>query len=357
MALREGLTERGHEVKIITPRPRKHAQPPDDGIIFFGTSTDFRTLTFTETTSQVSSTADAEEIDALLGAEQFDILHFHEPWNPLLSRQLLQRSTSVNIATFHAKVSEAMSTRVLLKIVYPYLKSVMQYLHVLTAVSNSGAEYVAGMTNMPITIIPNGIDLSKYKEAPHQAVPEDPTILYIGRLEKRKGAIYLLQAFRILQQDFPGAKLLIAGDGPERERLELLAEDLKLSNVTFLGFISEELKLQLMAEADLFCSPAVSGESFGIVLLESMAVGTVTVAGNNPGYADLMEGVGGLSIVNPLDTAEFARRLALLLREPDLRKLWQEWAREYVQQFDYPNVIDQYESLYKEALKEHGKAA
>jgi glycosyltransferase involved in cell wall biosynthesis len=85
-----------------------------------------------------------------------------------------------------------------------------------------------------------------------------------------------------------------------------------------------------------------------------MATGTVAVAGNNSGYADLMQGIGALSIVNPEDTAEFARRLDLLLHEPALRDLWQAWAEKYVKQFNYSHVVDQYEALYNEALEQYG---
>lgn len=354
LALKSGLEERGHKVKIITPTPRGHANDPHPDVIFVGTSTDFRTLSFSDTTSQVSSQVDNEQIDAMLAKEKFDILHFHEPWMPLLSRQLLSRSKSVNIGTFHAKVTDSTLSRSILKMVNFYLNSVMKYLHVLTAVSDSGAEYVSTMTDQPITIIPNGIDLEKYSHAPAKKKDAEKTILYIGRLERRKGAKYLLQAFQIFSQSNPDVRLIIAGDGPDREKLEILAEDLKLKNVSFLGFISEDLKLKLLSEADLFCSPAIFGESFGIVLLEAMATGTITIAGNNSGYSDLMQDIGALSIVNPTDIDEFARRLDLMHNQPDLRKLWQNWAKDYVKQFSYPNVIDKYEELYKDALKQHG---
>lgn len=353
LALKSGLDERGHEVRIITPKPRKneHIEQPKD-VIFMGTSTDFRSPA--HTTTQVSSTHDNEEIDEILTKERFDVLHFHEPWVPLLSRQLLQRSKAVNIATFHSKVPETLMTRTVIKVVNPYMRSVMKYLHELTAVSHSGAEYAASMTDQPITIIPNGIDLSKYSTLPDVQPAAGGMILYIGRLERRKGVKYLLQAFQVLSQDNPDLQLVIAGDGPDREKLELLADDLKLHNISFLGFVSEELKLELLAKTDLFCSPAIFGESFGIVLLEALATGTVCVAGNNSGYQDVMQGVGGISIVNPQDTEEFARRLNLLLHEKSLRTLWQKWADGYVKQFDYPHVVDQYEELYKEALKQHG---
>ncbi len=356
MALKDGLEQRGHTAKIITPQPRKNdSQPPKD-VIFAGTSVDFRTLSFSDTTSQVSSTADNEKIDAMLAKEKFDILHFHEPWMPLLSRQLLQRSKCVNVGTFHAKVTTAMTSRAILKVVAPYLKSVMKYLHVLTAVSDSGAEYAADMTDQPITIIPNGIDLNKYGKKPgtKSSGKKRPMILYIGRLERRKGARYLLNAYQLFSQDNPDAELLIAGDGPDRDRLEMMADDLKLKNISFLGFISEELKMELLAKADLFCSPAVTGESFGIVLLEAMSMGAVTIAGNNSGYIGVMRDVGGISIVNPEDTEEFARRLDLLMHQKPLRELWQKWAADYVKQFDYPRVVEQYEELYKDALKQYG---
>lgn len=353
LALKTGLEARGHKVKIITPQPRKNGLKPPKDVIFVGTSVDFRTLSFSDTTSQVSSTADSDKIDAMLAEESFDVLHFHEPWMPLLSRQLLQRSTCVNIGTFHAKVTTAMTSRAILKVVAPYLKSVLKYLHVLTAVSSSGAEYAADIVNQPITIIPNGIDLSKYRKRP-AAKKGRPMILYVGRLERRKGARYLLKAFQLFSQDNPDVELVIAGDGPDRERLEMMADDLKLRNVSFLGFVSEELKMELLGKADLFCSPALFGESFGIVLLEAMATGTVSIAGNNSGYVDLMQGVGGISLVNPEDTDEFARRLELLMHEKPLRDIWQKWAADYVKQFNYPHVVEQYEELYLDAIKQYG---
>lgn len=355
LALRDGLLERGHEVKLITPKPRGHEEVTEaKDTIMVGTSTDFRS--FAKTTAQVSSTADNDMIDAILSREKFDILHFHEPWIPLLSRQLLQRSTSVNIATFHSKVPENLMARTIVKVVNPYMKSVMKYLHVLTAVSESGAEYAAGLTEQPITIIPNGIDLTKYTRPARRKRSGEKTLLYIGRLEGRKGLKYLLQAFQLFEQTNNNVRLLIAGDGPEREKLELLAEDLKLNKVDFLGYVSEELKLKLLQEADLFCSPAIYGESFGIVLLEAMATGTVALAGNNSGYSDLMQDVGALSIINPQDTREFARRMDTLMNQAEIRNLWQAWADGYVRQFSYPKIVDQYEDLYRDSLEQYGGA-
>lgn len=350
----KGLTALGHEVRIITPQPR------DDGdhyekknVIFVGNAADFRSPF--ATTAQFSASVDPEEIDNILEREKFDILHFHEPWVPVLSRQIAARSKAVNIATFHAKLPETMMSRTVAKVVTPYTKSELKYFHALTAVSDAAAEYVGSLTNEPVTIIPNGINLAHFQLPRKYKKPANglKTILYIGRLERRKGVKYLLKAYEQLTATDPDVQLLIAGDGPDREKLEATAEDLGLANVTFMGFVSDEVKLELLHTADLFCAPALYGESFGLVLLEAMACGLVTIAGNNTGYSGVMQETGALSLINPRDSEEFARRLKLLLNEETLRKEWQSWAKQYILQFDYPQIIKRYEDLYNYMLKHH----
>lgn len=351
-ALQEHLAARGHTVKIITAQPRQKRKIDTSNIIFLGTSIDLRWPN--QTTAPFSSTIDTEAIEQVMDVEKFDILHFHEPWVPALSRQILARSQSVNIATFHAKVPETIVNRTLALVITPYMQTVLSDLHELTAASEPAAEYVRSLTDRPVTIIPNGINLAHFRRAQRAEPMQQKTILYVGRLEGRKGLRYLLMAYQLLAQDLPDIRLVIAGNGPERRRLEFMTQELELPNVEFLGYISEEQKVELLASSDLFCSPAIYGESFGIVLLEAMASGLVTVAGNNSGYASVMQGLGAVSLVNPRDTPEFARRLKLLLTEPKLRALWQSWARQQVQQYSYSAVVDQYEALYKRALRKHG---
>lgn len=348
------LLSRGHEVYVITPQPREYdaESAKRKNIIFVGSAADFNSPL--HTTIQVSAGLN-DDIDNMLEHHNFDILHFHEPWVPVLSRQILTRSNTVNVATFHANIPKTMMSRTVVKVVTPYTKSVLKYIHKFTAVSDAAAEYVCTLTEQPVAIIPNGIDLDRYKAPARRADKrKHKTIFYVGRLEGRKGVKYLLQAFALVQEKDPETSLIIAGDGPEREKLEMLADDLKLRNVTFAGYISEEEKLKYMKDADLFTAPALYGESFGIVLLEAMASGLVTVAGDNPGYSSVMQGLGTISLVDPKDSDEYARRLHLLLNEPDLRKLWRAWAADEIKQYSYPNVVSQYEEIYDQALKNHG---
>ncbi|HZM63541.1 MAG TPA: glycosyltransferase family 4 protein [Candidatus Saccharimonadales bacterium] len=343
------LLERGHDAYIITPLPREGVEP-EDKMIFIGGSADFSAL---GTTGQVSAGVN-ETIDEVLEEYQFDILHFHEPWVPMISLQILSRSNTINVATFHAKLPETMMSRTISKVVTPYTKSVLKYIHELTAVSEAAADYVCSMTERSVAIVPNGIDLSFYKPPVRRSDNrKNKTIFFVGRLEPRKGVKYLVQAFHLLQQKQPDAQLVIAGDGPDRERLEDLVFDLELKNVEFVGYITNEEKRRYLQTADLFCAPALHGESFGIVLLEAMACGLVTVAGDNPGYASVMQGLGAVSLVNPKHAAEFARRLELLLTQGDLRAIWRAWAADDVMQYDWNRIIEQYELIYTEARKKH----
>lgn len=343
------LEKRGHVVVIITPQPKEPYHDDGRRVTFLGTAADFRTPL--NTTSQFSASMLTDEIDSLLEREKFDILHFHEPWVPVLSRQILSRSQAANVATFHAKLPETLMSRTLTKVITPYTKPLLRHIDVFTAVSGAAAEYLLTLADVPVDIIPNGIDIKHFKKPNTTATrSKQRTVLYIGRLEHRKGVRYLLEAFQMLQQREPDTRLLLAGDGPDREKLEELSEELELKHVEFLGFIDEHTKLQLLHTADLFCSPALFGESFGIVLLEAMASGLVTVAGDNPGYESVMQGLGKLSLVNPKDTSLFAHRLQLLLFDEDLRALWKKWAKDYVKQYDYTKIVDRYEAAYERAL-------
>lgn len=355
LALQAELSKRGHTVKILTPQPRSYEGEQPENVIFLGGSRDMKSPL--HTTVQVSAAGNTDRIAEVLEAEQFDVLNFHEPWIPILSRQILAKSNAINVATFHARLPDTRMSKTIEKVITPYTRSVLKSLHCLTAVSDAAAQYVSQLTDAEVTIVPNGIDLRKYQPKPASKTKE-PTIFYIGRLEKRKGVKYLLKAFALLQETLPEAQLIIGGDGPDREKLEELAQTLELKNVRFLGFVEEADKLALLQSSTVMCSPALYGESFGIVLLEAMACGTPAVAGDNPGYQSVLKDRGQLSIVNPRHSADFARRLELLLTDKGLQASWNQWAAEYVRQFDYPNVVDQYEALYKKACKKasHGKA-
>lgn len=350
-ALRQELISKGNQAIILSPRPRAYQEQPPEGVVFVGSAAKVKSF---HTTSQISASAEADSIDELLESEQFDVLHFHEPWVPFVSRQILTRSNTYNVATFHAKLPEGRVNRTIEKVITPYTSSILKYFDELTAVSDAAAEYVTSLTDQPISIIPNGIDLSKYKnKGKSSSKNKSAKILFVGRLERRKGIVFLLDAFKLLQQhyDYP-VTLDIAGQGPDEKRLKYYIEQQEINNVEFHGFVSEEKKLKLLRDANVFCSAAPYGESFGIVLLEAMAVGTPIVAADNPGYVSVLKERGSTSIVHPKNARAFAERLHTFLTDEDLRVSWQSWAQEYVQQFNYSDITEQYSELYKRVCSE-----
>jgi phosphatidylinositol alpha-mannosyltransferase len=342
------LRKRGHEVTIITPRPRGHEdESTPEGVVFVGGSA--RIKTPSATSGDVSVTIDVDAVDAEL-AKGYDVIHVHEPAIPLLARQLLPRVSCLRVGTYHAALPGNALGRSLIRSYRAYFKSIMPYIDVITAVSPAAIGYIQNLVEPDaITYIPNGISLEKMRP-PVGSTRNRKQIFFIGRLEKRKGALYTIKAFEILKKRDPELELCIAGDGPLRETLKAYVDKNDIQDVKFMGFLSEEEKFHYMSTCGVYTSPALYGESFGIVLAEAMAFGAPTVAHKNEGYEWVMQGTGRLSLVDEHDIEAYADRLQLMLEDDELRHAWQAWAKSYVKQFDYARVVDQYEALYKQNL-------
>lgn len=347
--LDEELTERGHDVRIITPRPQGYEGEPPARTIFVGRSTKWNTPL--NTTLEVGANFIPSGLEEMLESEQFDLINVHEPEVPVLGAQIAARAKCPIIATFHATVPETAVGKTIEMFRIPFSRSLFRKIAAMTAVSDSAARFVREWSGQDIAIVPNYIDLKMYRDS-RQYKRDENTVLYLGRLEKRKGVKYLLKAFAELAEKDPKVKLVIAGDGSERDKLEDWVLSNEVPRVEFLGAVTEEEKVKLLKKAAVYCSPAIYGESFGVVLLEAMAAGTPTVAGDNPGYACVMKDRGLLSLVNPKDTGDFARRLKLFLRDEEVRQVWLDWASEYVEDFDSDKIISQYEAVYKKVLKQ-----
>lgn len=347
------LERRGHYVRVIVPTPKVVPEIKDKNLIFIGGSTEFHTPFATK--ADLSMSGSDEQIDAVFQAERFDVLHFHEPGIPVWGMQLLGRSKAANVGTMHAMLPEGVVSKSFIAIMKPAAKFIEPRLQIITAVSEAAKTTALEYSpHANIRIIPNGIRLEDYRPTSSaKVVPKSnakKTIVYVGRLERRKGVRYLLLAYAALREQYKDVCLVLAGDGKLRDSLEALVKKYDIPDVSFRGFVSEEEKIKLMQSADIYCSPALYGESFGIVLLEAMAAGTIVICGDNPGYASVMTERGRLSLVNPRDTISFAERLALFLQDEDLRKLWKKWAKTHVAQFEYKKVVDQYEQAYRDAL-------
>lgn len=351
------LERRGHDVVILTPRPSQGIPDlPGYNIRYVGKAYDLRAI---GTVAQVSIVTSSKEIEKFFAEERPDVLHVHEPWVPLMNSQVLRRATCPVLATFHAKLPDSSVAGMIKTFGRVYTRPGVRNVNVCVAVSEPAAEHISAVLGRPVPIIPNAVNLSAFMPPKKQEplMPGKKTILYVGRLETRKGPAHLLSAFKELHAKHPETRLVIGGKGPDMDMLRAQATVDGTGAVEFLGYLEDAEKKRLMQHADLFVAPAVFGESFGIILIEALASGQVLVAGNNPGYCSVMKGFGEVSLVDPLDTAAFTRKLETLLYDEKLRGEYRAWASEYVKQFDYKIITDKYVALYEQLVKdaEHAK--
>lgn len=147
------------------------------------------------------------------------------------------------------------------------------------------------------------------------------TFLYVGRLWRGKGLVYLLEAFAALQrQNVVETSLLLVGDGPEEASLRNYCEKNELTNVVFSGFRDGDALTSLYGSADVFVFPTL-GDPFGLVVLEAMACGLPIISTTATGEIGdrIDESVNGF-IVPPRSTEQLLDRMTLLARDSGLRQ-------------------------------------
>lgn len=361
MNVAKGLRLRKHEVKIITPRPTGYQGEVPEDYILLGTSR--RLNGALATAGDIAAEVDGDEIDKVLEREKFDVINFHEPWVPMLARQIVGRSKkAAHVATFHANLAESTTAKGIINLFKPYGREIGNKMHVLTATSPASAHVLltksAGELEDQLVnnlrYIPCAVDLSFFRPIKHrQPLSGEGTqsIVYIGRPDKRKGVDWLLKAFAELVVEMPNTHLIVAGDGSRQDKLKQYVKSQKIPNVSFPGFVSEEEKRRLLGNADVACFPSLYGEGFGIVLVEAMAMGVPVVAGNNLGYRGVMKNEGRIGLVDPEATSDFANRLAAFLQNEPLRRMLSDWGLREVPKYDYVKIVTQYEDAYYEALR------
>ena len=290
------------------------------------------------------------KVRSLLREEAFDIIHLHEPMAPILPLCVLEFSNTVNVGTFHAVNNRTH----LYKLSHPIIKRWHQRLHGAIAVSPAAHRYVNNAFPGDYKIIPNGIDIDHFSGnvAPWPQYRDGKTnILFVGRLEKRKGLKYLLDAYSRIKWDLPDIRLLVVGQGnPDEESHRIMAAR-ALKDVEFIGPVSQEDLPRYYATADIFCSPATGSESFGIVLLEAMAAGKPVVASNIEGYASIVsDGRQGI-LIPPRDGGALSAALARLMRDPSLRRQMGDEGKLTVEQYRWSEVARRVEDYYYQCLE------
>jgi len=205
----------------------------------------------------------------------------------------------------------------------------------------------------PVTVVPYGVDLREFRPRARQP-RSDVVVGAVARLSKEKGLHYLLEAFAVVAGRHPQARLVLAGQGPERQRLERLTARLGLGErVRFLGEVPHERVPEVLQQLDIFAMPSTY-EGFGVAALEAEAMELPVVASRVHGIPDVVvDGETGL-LVPPRDRQALAAALDRLASDGDLRRrLGQAGPAFVAEHYSWEDNTAQMEALYQAALGEH----
>jgi len=201
---------------------------------------------------------------------------------------------------------------------------------------------------VPRRVIPNAVDTERF--TPPEREPEEPVVLFVGRLVYRKGPHVLIRAFRHVADEVPDARLVIVGRGSMEPLLKALISRLGLAGkVELAGAVSEAEKPLYYRSSWITAVPSILNESFGIVALEAMASGRPVVATRHGGLAEVVEhGRTGL-LVKPGDHRELANAIIELLQDKGLRRSMGAEARRVVEErYSWDVVLDAITGTYEE---------
>ena len=291
----------------------------------------------------------ADRVAGIIERERFDVLHFHEPLMPALPITMLRMSQAANVGTFHAFAKSNIGYFYGRPLLEPYLA----HLHRGIAVSEPAKAFVNRyFPGFPLKVIPNGIDVSVFHQghAPIRHLRDERVnILFVGRLEKRKGLGYLLRGYEFMKQRVPNTRLIVVGDGPLRSSVESYISRHRVPDVVMAGYVPDTVLPRYYCSADIFCAPATGAESFGIVLLEAMATGLPVVATEIDGYMSVLEPGRDSLTVQPKSWSELGGALVILARDAQLRNRMGAYGLEKARRYAWEEVASHVLEVYGEA--------
>ena len=348
-ALDEEFTKLGHEVRVIAPASRKNWLTLGDRFIPIGKP---RPVPASGSISRISLSVHlAPQIKKVLAAEHFDVVHLHEPFMPMLCSAVLRFSDCVNVGTFHAYCGSP-GYWLGWPISQIFVRRRNRKLNGRIAVSEPAKHYASKHIRGEFSVIPNGVDLKHFNPqiCPINGYDDGKiNIVFVGRLERRKGVKYLLHAYMRLKKENPNIRLIIVGPGVTlRRRYEWWMRYRKVKDVVFTGGVSYDELPRYYQTADIFCAPAVGKESFGIVLLEAMALGKPIVASSNPGYSSVVKHGEQALLVPPHNSHAIADSISKLINDKDLRQRMGACGLETVKQYDWSVVARRILDYYRQ---------
>lgn len=337
------LRRRGHEVTVVTANFGRTAT--ERGVERMG-----RNVLIPVNSAWVNMTVGFDlfgDLKRVFARLDPDIIHTHNPLTPTLPLLTLHAAPAhVHVVgTFHA----AAESNTAYRLFQPYLRRMAERIDTRIAVSRPAIDFASKYFPGDYTIVPNGIDCERFRPnvEPIDRFRDDKfNILFVGRLDKRKGVRYLYRATALASRRATvPIRLIVVGDNGVRAHLQpSLPKNVEL---VLTGVVSNERLPHYFASADIFCSPAIERESFGIVLLEAMASGVPLVGTGIAGYLTLLRDRWNSIVVPPRNAEALATAILELMDQPALRWRLRENGLKFAQLYRWERIVDQLEKIYR----------
>ncbi len=279
-----------------------------------------------------------------------DVIHVHEPLVPSVSMHAVLRANAPVVATFHSNVGRERTSSLWFRLAVPMIRPVWNRLARRIAVSEAARHSVCSrMGDGNLLIVPNGVDVSRFASATPAQLPPGRHLLFVGRLEERKGFPIAVDAFAELARSYQDLRLLVVGDGAERTAVDRLDAPVR-ARVEMLGRVDDDRLASYLKAADIYIGPATGGESFGIVLAEAMAAGKPIVASDIDGYRDVArDGLEAL-LVPPGDASALVSAVRELLDDSRLAQSLGAGGALRAREFDWDVVSERILAVYDSVL-------
>ncbi|MBC7582095.1 glycosyltransferase [Aeromicrobium sp.] len=350
ITLNQWLTTQGHEVHYIvghTTRsdiPNVHVAARNMPVRFNGNR-----LTIPLPTSQ-------QKLDNLLDHIKPDVMHVHTPYSPFMGAKAIQAApqTTGIVGTFHV-LPYGFMARYGTRLLGIWLRPSLKRITALYAGTPAAADFASWSMQMPVGVMPHAVNVRQFQHTKKlKAKGSKLRIVFLGRLVQRKGALNLVRAIAALPDNVTAQiDVRIGGRGEQLAPIERLIAAHNLANFVHMdGFISEADKPAYLAAADIAIFPSISGESFGISLIEPMAAGAgIVVGGNNLGYEAIL-GAWPETLFDPKDTAALTTFLIGLITDKPLRDRIHYLQQQAVNQYDVERIGQRWLEIYAQAISD-----
>jgi len=344
------LADRGHATTVISVGPEKRVNIPRS--VFFGKAMPIE-FNGAMASMNFGSWATDKQVSSYLKQERFDVVCIHEPIIPFLNWEVMNVPGLVRVGWFHS-TSFGDPLQFPMGIVTEPMQNLLALgLQGKIAASPTAKHVWRRVFSKGGIVISAGVDVARFTEAltANLGGLGRIKILFVGRLDMRKGVLEILRAFSEVVKSVE-SELWIVGDGPQFEQAWELVRNTKIGGrVRFVGRVAESELAGYFKAADIYAAPSLGGESVGLVLLEAMAAGAPVVAYANVGYKYTLTGTPWSGQLVPVKSyKKLAGSIIELAKSAELRQKVADWQREKVKDFDWEVVTDKFENYLNEVV-------